>query len=129
MILAILLFGLNLDPLYESIAAVESTNGKTSANVYQITPAYVGDCNRFMSCFKISDRFSPFKSRFMMEVYWTVYGKRYFKATGKQPTYETLARIHNGGPDGWKKRATVHYWKRVKTELAKRGVIFSHVAP
>ena len=129
MIFAMILFGLNLDPLYESIAAVESTNGKTSANVYQITPVYVRDVNRALPVFKLSDRFSPFKSRCMMEVYWTMYGHAYITCTGRFPTYETLARIHNGGPDGWKKRATDRYWKRVKTELAKRGVFCSHVAP
>lgn len=122
------LFGLNIDPLYESIAAVESSNGKTSANVYQITPIYVRDVNRALPVFKLSDRFSPFKSRCMMEVYWTMYGQAYITRTGKQPTYETLARIHNGGPDGWNKPATDPYWKRVKIQLAKRGALVNHVA-
>ena len=37
---------------------------------------------------------------------------------------EVLARIHNGGPRGHKKKATLAYWQRVKKELdkaAKKG--------
>jgi hypothetical protein len=30
---------------------------------------------------------------------------------------EVLARIHNGGPKGYKKTATVKYWNKVKKEL------------
>ena len=37
-----------------------------------------------------------------------------------KPTYEVYARIWNGGPDGWKKRSTLKYWKKVKKELKKK---------
>ena len=40
------LFGVALAPLYAAIADVESDNGKTSGNVYQISPVYVADVNR-----------------------------------------------------------------------------------
>ena len=32
---------------------------------------------------------------------------------------EKIARIHNGGPKGYKKRATKAYWKKVEKVLAK----------
>lgn len=31
--------------------------------------------------------------------------------------YETISRIHNGGPSGMKKKATIKYWNKVKKEL------------
>ena len=36
---------------------------------------------------------------------------------GHPPTNEDLARIHNGGPDGYKKPATVGYWQKVQSHL------------
>ena len=125
MILAMILFGLNLDPLFDAIAAVESENGRTSSNVYQLQESFIKDCNRIViqsgvrlsAPFRYQDRLSAFKSRAMMETYWFHYGKRYYKLTGKLPTLEVLARIHNGGPDGFGKPATDRYWRRVSAHL------------
>ena len=33
---------------------------------------------------------------------------------GHDPTYEDIARIHNGGPNGFKKAATDRYWEKVE---------------
>lgn len=33
---------------------------------------------------------------------------------GHEPTIEDIARIHNGGPDGYKKSSTDKYWEKVK---------------
>ena len=41
---------------------------------------------------------------------------------GRTPTYEDVARIHNGGPNGYKKTATYKYWQKVKKKLAQLGV-------
>jgi Destabilase len=30
---------------------------------------------------------------------------------------ETIARVHNGGPDGWRRDSTLGYWQKVKTCL------------
>lgn len=53
-------------------------------------------------------------------LYLTYWGHHYKEVTGKCPTAETYARIWNGGPDGWKKRSTVKYWKKVKKEIRTR---------
>jgi soluble lytic murein transglycosylase-like protein len=37
----------------------------------------------------------------------------------KNATAEDLARIHNGGPSGHKKSATIKYWKKVEKEMKK----------
>ena len=36
---------------------------------------------------------------------------------GHPPTNEDFARIHNGGPNGFKKDATKKYWDKVRSEL------------
>ena len=36
---------------------------------------------------------------------------------GRVPTEQDMARIWNGGPDGWKKPATQGYWEKVKQAL------------
>ena len=115
------LFGLALAPLYAAIAQVESDRGATSANVYQIRKIYVDDVNRIRH--KIDPRYIPFNhaetvcpktAELMMFVYWKYWGIHYQIKTGKPVTYEVLARIHNGGPLGWKKPETLAYWQKVK---------------
>jgi hypothetical protein len=36
---------------------------------------------------------------------------------GHEPTFEDIARIHNGGPNGHKKKATIPYWDKVQSKL------------
>lgn len=54
------------------------------------------------------------------EVFWG-YMARYAtsKRLGRKVTNEDMARIHNGGPNGYKNPATVPYWLKVKAELSK----------
>lgn len=44
------------------------------------------------------------------------YMRRYAteKRLGRPVTAEDIARIHNGGPNGYKKKATLKYWNKVK---------------
>ena len=124
------IFGTALAPLFAAIAEVESENGKTSNNVYQISSAYLNDANRIIArMFKINGStvhpayFYPneVKSRsaseLMMKIYWEYYGNQYFMTTQRLPTAEVLVRIHNGGPDGWRKESTLKYWHKVKAVM------------
>ena len=61
--------------------------------------------------------FDRVKSIKVAYAYLVRYGKAYEKLTGKKATPEVLARIHNGGPLGWKKDATKKYWLKVKKLL------------
>lgn len=45
------------------------------------------------------------------------------KRLGHKPTVEDIARIHNGGPNGYNKKATEKYWLKVKAELKKMGAL------
>lgn len=119
------LFGLALAPLYAAIAKVESDRGATSANVYQLRKIYVNDVNLILKSiyptrfpYAWVETASQRISEQMMYVYWNHWGSNYEEKTRKPVTYEVLARIHNGGPLGWKKPSTVAYWNRVAAVLA-----------
>ena len=49
----------------------------------------------------------------------TAYLKRYAPRAWAAGDCQTLAIIHNGGPKGHKKRATVGYWVEIRKELRK----------
>ena len=55
------------------------------------------------------------KARWVAKVYLTHYGELYEKRTGKAPTMEVYAKIHNGGPNGWRRGNfdTAKYWAKV----------------
>ena len=38
---------------------------------------------------------------------------------GRDPTFEDVARNHNGGPNGYKRSSTDAYWQKVKETLQK----------
>lgn len=40
-----------------------------------------------------------------------------YERLGRAVTAEDVARIHNGGPNGWKKKSTDAYWHKVRKEL------------
>ena len=122
------IFGIAIAQLFAGIAQVESECGMTSTNTYQLTTRYVDDVNRIQKLkptggtagcemFQYSDVYNRDSAERMMLVYWTYYGDRYRRITGKQPTAEVLARIHNGGPSGWKRHATDGYWRKVSLKL------------
>lgn len=48
------------------------------------------------------------------------YMKRYAteKRLGRPVTQQDIARIHNGGPNGYKKKSTEKYWQKVKKVLS-----------
>ena len=113
------LFGISLASLFAAIAQVESESGKTSRNVYQLTRRYVDDVNRISTpeAFLYEDRLDRAKAERMMCIYLEYYGRRHQIQTGMQTTAEVLARIHNGGPDGWRRPSTLNYWKKVKAAM------------
>jgi hypothetical protein len=57
------------------------------------------------------------KSEWVCQKYLEMYATQ--KRLGKEPTYEDMARMWNGGPNGWKQSSTLKYWSKVKKELAK----------
>ena len=116
----IVLFGLYLAPLFNAIAKVESNCGVTSRNIYQISDIYIDDLNRiYPHIYPKRCKYDKYASQCMMFDYWRFYAYDYARKTKKPITYEVLARIHNGGPDGMFKATTIPYWHKVKKELKK----------
>lgn len=106
---------------YRAIAWVESRNndnaigdGGRAVGRYQLWKVYVDDVNRISGrSYTYDDRCDAGKSLEMVKIYLAYYGRRYERLTGKKATWEILARIHNGGPNGWKKKSTKKYWDKV----------------
>lgn len=105
------LFGIALAPIYAAIADIESCDGKTSHNVYQLTRWYVADCNRITGGkynhttewwdgqFFQADRYmGREKSERMMLVYWRYYGGRFKRRFGFCNKWVLIA-LHRFGYD------------------------------
>ncbi len=39
------------------------------------------------------------------------------KRLGREPTSQDIARIHNGGPNGYRLKSTLSYWRKVEKAL------------
>tara|TARA_R110000822_G_scaffold89584_1_gene207361 strand:- start:634 stop:1140 length:507 start_codon:yes stop_codon:yes gene_type:complete len=82
-----------------------------SVGLLQIRPIMVREVNRILrkqgldKRFKNSDRKSADKSIEMFNIWADAYHLN--------SSYEKIARNWNGGPKGYKKTATVHYWSKV----------------
>ena len=48
------------------------------------------------------------------------YLRAYAPRAVKRRDYQTLARVHNGGPDGARKTAAKQYWRKVKACLTRQ---------
>jgi len=49
-----------------------------------------------------------------------VYTKHWIAFYSLPHTYETYARIHNGGPRGWERESTLPFWREFEDELNKQ---------
>tara|TARA_R100000908_G_C3713765_1_gene119347 strand:+ start:411 stop:914 length:504 start_codon:yes stop_codon:yes gene_type:complete len=112
----------NREELIEAMAFVESGGnpatigdinlGTPSVGLLQIRPIMVREVNRILrkqgldKRFKNSDRKSGNKSIEMFNIWADAYHLN--------SSYEKMARNWNGGPKGYKKSATAHYWKKVQ---------------
>lgn len=47
----------------------------------------------------------------------SAYMRRYSPTAWRDGNHQVLARIHNGGPRGHKKKATIKYWNKVRKEM------------
>ncbi len=112
------------EQLLDAIEQVESGGdssvvgdfGKAVGN-FQIWPIYVKDVNRILGVdkFTLADRWDTVKSRDMVRIYLKHYASE--ARLGREPTLEDMARIHNAGPNGYKKDCAKPYWRKVKARL------------
>ena len=86
-----------------------------SVGVLQIRPIMVKEVNRILAIlgknkrYKNKDRYSREKSIEMFIVWRNFHHK--------DDSNEIISRCWNGGPKGYKRKATLHYWKKVQKAL------------
>ena len=109
-----------LRPLFNAIRHVE-TGGVAnqrdavgdkgrSIGPYQISRAYWTDSG-------VRGSWKRCKDQRHAEAAMLAYWKRYCPKALRSGDFETLARVHNGGPAGHRKAATADYWKSVQARL------------
>ncbi len=111
--------------LKKRVGAVAEVNYR-AIGAYQIHKKYVDDCNKILGkkVYTYVDRWDKDKSRKMTEMYIMYYAgirTNVIYKTNEQ-WYESMARIHNGGPDGWKSPSTEKYWLKVKDRMAAKFI-------
>jgi len=91
-------------------------DGGRAIGPYQIHRAYWSDATRLLGVsWPYSDARDPLRAAMAVRAYTEYYARHY-----KRPlTAETIARIHNGGPTGWRKRSTLPYWSRVRAVMGE----------
>ena len=112
----------NLRPLLDAICWVESRgranavgDGGRSIGPYQIQRAYWQDAVSHIPA--IGGRYEDVRDRRYAEAIILSYWDRYAREALRRGDYEVLARVHNGGPRGHRKAATLAYWYRVRRAL------------
>ena len=113
------------DYLLEALIQVESRGNENavgdrhlsrpSVGVLQIRPIMVREVNRILKKQKVKkkytleDRYSREKSIEMFYIWQSFHLP--------DSSDEAIARCWNGGPKGWKRKSTLGYWNKVKTEI------------
>ena len=91
-------------------------DGGRARGALQIHSCVVEDVNRFdHTHYTWDDAFSLLKSQDIFLRYVRHYATR--ERLGHEPTAEDVARIWNGGPNGYLKPSTLKYWRRVERRL------------
>jgi len=123
---------MNIITLILAIIAVESSGNDLAVGdngdacgCRQIHACYVQDASEYAK--KEWNHLDAFDRDTSIEIF-IAYMSRYATEDrlGRPVTIEDIARIHNGGPNGYKKDATIKYWKKVEAELISRGAIASY---
>jgi len=105
------------DRLLDAMRQVESGgnpdavgDGGASRGPYQIQRAYWEDS-------RVPGRYEQVRddayARRVVRAYW----QRYCPGAVERGDMETLARVHNGGPAGARKSATLAYWHKVRRAM------------
>ena len=115
------------DDLIRAITHVESRgnnsavgDGGLAYGSLQIHRGVVLDVNRvYGTNYTHRDAFDRASAVDLFRKYIAIYAVE--RRLGREPTREDKARIWNGGPNGFKKTATLGYWAKVRSVLATRN--------
>lgn len=117
----------NLAVLVAVLIAVESSGNDqavsrdgTCMGPLQQKAIFVADVNRIAgTSYGHDDVFDREKAIEMFHIYIRYYATE--ARLGHEPTWEDIARIHAGGPNGWRRPGTRWYWRRVAARLESEG--------
>ena len=85
-----------------------------SIGPYQIQRGYHADARMKAGRYEDCSTSASYSEQVML-----AYFARYAPKALEAKDWETLARVHNGGPKGHTKKATLGYWSKVQKEMAK----------
>jgi soluble lytic murein transglycosylase-like protein len=112
----------------DAIAAVESGGDDGAIGAcggvgrYQIRAGYLADGNAALGTrYTLAEMHDPAKAARIVTAYLTRYGSAWERRTGHEATAADLARIHNGGPRGAERYATVGYSMRFLAALGRNA--------
>jgi len=113
----------DMDKVLSAMRIVESNNNPDAVGdkgkaigVYQIWNIYWIDATQYSGIDgDYKDCFSPEYSDKIVRAFMKRYATE--KRLGREVTMEDIARIHNGGPNGYKKQSTKKYWVKIQKEL------------
>lgn len=116
----------DIECLLDAIAEVETNNNPKAIGdkgraigLYQIHRAYWRDGTRILGVdWDYAYAFDTNKSRKVVKAYLLHYGK------GK--SFADMARIHNGGPKGYKKKSTLSYVRKVEKLFQSKKLFARH---
>jgi len=114
---------MNLTILILALMLVESGNDPSAIGdngrakgILQIHECVIIDVNQeYGSAFTWNDAFDVDKSVEICKLYLMLYANE--RRLGRTPTAEDYSRIWNGGPNGYKRKATEGYWQKVRAVL------------
>jgi hypothetical protein len=90
-----------------------------SIGILQMQEAYVQDAAEFANQDWVHmDALNELTAIRIFRAYMERYATE--ERLGRPVTLEDVARIHNGGPNGYKKQSTIPYWNKVKCLLEKQ---------
>ena len=112
-----------INDLYAAMRWVESNDNPSAVGdngnaigCYQIWENYWIDATEFSGIGgSYSDCFDCQYAHDIVVAYMNRYATE--NRLGRPVTFEDVARIHNGGPNGYKRESTKKYWKKVEARL------------
>ena len=89
--------------------------------ILQMHSAYVQDASEFADEDWVHmDALDEMTSIRIFRAYMARYATK--ERLGRPVTYEDIARIHNGGPNGYKKLSTIPYYKKVQCLMNQQSM-------
>ena len=115
------------DQFFDAIWAVESSrrenppdgDGGKAIGPYQIHESYFKDAKESNPT-EIDFEYQDCRDKDCAEAVIRVYMLRYARKAWENHDFQTLARIHNGGPKGHTKKSTLPYWYKVRKVLKEK---------